>query len=431
LKTLLVAPYKRLAYPFPPIGLGYLASRIREHGHKVKIVDCVVDKVDFLGFCDEIKSYKPDVVGINSWSCSLTEVSEMLTGIKNIDRRIVTVVGGPHPSAIPSLEPFKDADFGFNGEAEKGFVSLLSNDPLDKVPGLIYRNGVNSPSFDELDSIPAWDLMEPTKYCVLGTPNHDFTASIITTRGCPSKCTFCSAHIISGYKVRTRNLDSIFEELDILKHYGIKHINIMDENFTFNHDFVFEFCKRADKTGLRFGLPQGLRIDTLDDKILNALEKSFNKDISLGIESGSKRMLKLIRKGITKDQVRDAVSMLKRHGFKPGGYFILGLPTETKKEMYETLSFALELKLYRASFSPFLLLPGTDIYNSLNSKIDFSNLITDMFGSYHELSIDELYKIRKDIVLRFNLQPRVILDYLSHWNSFIFAVKKMWKLCSI
>jgi radical SAM superfamily enzyme YgiQ (UPF0313 family) len=158
----------------------------------------------------------------------------------------------------------------------------------------------------------------------------------------------------------------------------------------------------------------------------------FAPHIALGIESGSERVLSMIKKNIDKETVKAKAGILRKAGFRPVGYFILGFPTETKEEMYKTLQFAKELKLYRAAFSPLLLLPSTKIYEDLKnsgrlpSDYNFSALITDQITyAPSGMTIGEFSRIRKDIILRFNLQPRVIFDYMRDSNSFVFAIKKI------
>lgn len=454
MKILLVAPYKSsflgLA-KFPPLGLGYLATSLRRDGYEVKILDCLKEEVDRERYREYILKEKPDVVGVNSWSCSVNEVKEILEVTKKIDKQIITIIGGPHPSAVPyeSMEFFQHADFGFKGEAEIGLPMLLDTlfnkrkTDLEKIPGLIWKeNGhwkVNEQVFhDTLDDFDylAWDLIKPEEYSQPGTITAGNTAPIITSRGCPYHCTFCSAHIISGRKIRFRSIENIIQEIKLLKeNHRIQKIAVMDENFTFNKQHVVSFCNRIieENLGLKFYLPQGARLDALDEELLLLMKKAeFSPHISLGIESGSGRILKMIKKNINRQMVKIKVNLLRELGFRPVGYFILGFPTETKEEMYETLKFAKELKLYRAAFSPLLLLPSTEIYENLKDsgeippEFNFSSLVTDKITyAPSGLTLQEFSRIRKDIILKFNLQPRVIFDYMRDRNSFVFAIKKI------
>ncbi|MBU1122408.1 MAG: radical SAM protein [Candidatus Omnitrophota bacterium] len=457
IKVLLVAPYKNSflgSGKFPPLGLGYLATSLRKQNYDVKILDCLQAGIGACGYRKYLLEEKPDIVGINSWSCSVDEVKEMLEITKDVNSQITTIVGGPHPSAVPrqAMEFFSGADFGFKGEAEIGLPmvidAVINNDhtQLVKVPGLLWRvQGevkINEQIFfDKLDEfgILAWDLIKPAQYVQKGTIVSGSTAPIITSRGCPYLCTFCSPHIVSGRKIRLRSIENIIKEIKLLKDgHGIKRIAIMDENFTFDKNHAMDFCRRIinDKIKMEFFLPNGVRLNTLDEELLSLMKKAgFLPSVAVGIESGSQRVLGMIKKRLNKKTIKTKVSLLRRLKFRPIGYFILGFPTETKEEMYETLRFAKELKLFRAAFSPLLILPGTEIYdylknnNELPDNYSFSSLVTDSV-TYAPLGItlEEFSAIRKDIVFKFNLQPRVLMEYMRDWNSFVFAAVKFFSI---
>lgn len=453
MKILLLAPYKKSYYglaEFPPLGLGYLANSLRKNKHEVEVLDCLKENLNCQGYKRYISKTKPDVVGINSWSNSINEVKEVLAITKYFNNRIVTIVGGPHPSAVPeeAMGFFNYADFGFKGEAEIGLPMLMdklyNNDGIDiaQIPGLIWKkNGVwniNKQIFYEnLDDFgyPAWDLIKPEEYSQPGSITAGRTAPIITTRGCPYQCTFCSPHLIAGRRLRCRSTDNIIEEIKLLQEkHGIKKIAIMDENFTLNKDHVISLCEKIikERLNIKFSLPNGVRLDNLNKELLVLMRKAgFISSIAVGIESGSDRILKMIKKHLSKEVIREKIILMQRCKFRPIGYFILGFPTETKEEMYETLRFAKELKLYRAAFAPLLLLPGTEIYQEIKAKgklpedYDFSLLFTDKITYVPEgLTLQDFERIRKDILLKFNLQPRVLWDYIRDFNSFIFAFIK-------
>lgn len=453
MKALLVAPYKT-AYmglaKFPPIGLGYLAASLKKEGFEVEIVDCLQENFGAQEYRQYLKKNKPALVGINTWSLAIREVNEILGITKEVDSSIVTVIGGPHPSAVPesAIKYFSSLDFGFVGEAEIGLPLLMKvleekqKKDFSHIPGLIWQQNytwkINPQVFHEdLDDfgVLSWDLINPEKYCQAGAITSGMTAPIITTRGCPYLCTFCSPHIIAGRRVRCRSADSVIEEIKLLKDkHGMKTIAIMDENFTFYKKHAVSLCNRIiqEKLGIELFLPNGIRLDTLDKELLLLMRKAgFRPSVAVGIESGSERVLKAIHKNLSKEVIKEKINLMIKCGFRPIGYFILGFPDETVEEMYETLKFAKELKLYRAAFSPLLILPGTDIFkkliadNELPADYDYSRLSTDNITRPPQgLTVNEFYRIKKDIIWKFNLQPRVLLDYMHDWNSFVFAAIK-------
>lgn len=455
MKILLVAPVKDNSTglaQFPPIGLGYVAAALRAAGYNdVSILDCVLERMDIKGFEGYLRRLKPQVVGVNSWSVSVREVDKSLKAVKSIDPSITTIIGGPHPSALAqkAMAFFKEADFGFVGEAEVGAPMLMDIVSGRKkglrpaeIPGLMWREGgriYSNPQILEKDldkfGPPSWDLIRPERYSAPGTLIQKKTACIITTRGCPFSCTFCSAYITAGRTVRQRSVDNIMKELRMLySDYGIRRFVVFDENITLKHSHIKAFCQSVIDSGLKiaFELPNGIRLDTLNIEILSLMRRAgFSERVAVGIESGSERILKLMKKGLTKDEIREKVELLNRAGFRPIGYFIVGFPTETADDIEETVSFAMSLKLYRAGFMPFHPLPGTESFRFLieageiTEDFDFTLLSTDTIAySPKGISREELEYIRKIAILRFNLRPRVMWDYLRDYNSFRFLLKK-------
>lgn len=514
MKILLVAPIKEnyagLAQ-FPPLGLGYVASALRASGYRdVNILDCVLEGLSLSGFEERLKEMKPDVVGINSWSVSVREVDKSLKIAKALNRETVTVIGGPHPSALGErcLTDFPEADYAFRGEAEIGaplLMDFISGKGASKedIPGLMWREAggegreggageaeeagrgacvaegrtagqkagggmtIGSPAGTKEDvrgkrppsetsgegftirsnpqafekdldrfSFPSWDLIRPDRYARAGTLIQKKTACIVTTRGCPFPCTFCSASITAGKAVRTRSVGNILSEIKLLyTDYGIRRLVVFDENITMRKPHIMAFCSAVIKEALdvSFELPNGIRLDTLDMEVLTAMKKAgFSERVAVGIESGSDRVLKLMKKGLTKEEIREKVGLLKAAGFRPIGYFIVGFPGETREEVEETVNFAIELKLYRAGFMPFHPLPGTESYEQLLKRgelpedFDFSLLSTDNIVYAPEgMTRKELEEMRRRAILRFNLRPRVMWDYLRDYNSAKFMVKKL------
>jgi len=303
MKILLVAPMKTdnsRATLYPPIGLGYLATAIRNR-HEVKIIDCVRSKIDLIGLKKVIKQENPDVVGITVWSLAIREVKSITEITK--EEKCVSIIGGPHPSGLrgETLRQFESVDFAFCGEGEIGFplfLEALDTKSFSEVPGLIWRNGFeikeNLPlRQDNLDTLgmPSWDLIEPHTYCTPGTLIGKDTAVLTCTRGCPHQCTFCSAWLTVGRKVRKRSVPKIVEEIEYLKNnYDMRMFDIPDENFTSDKNFVMEFCDAVKKykRKIEFFLPSGIRLDTLDREVLMAMrEAGFRRSVSVGIESGS------------------------------------------------------------------------------------------------------------------------------------------------
>src|SRR3989338_6784311 len=232
MRMLLVAPIKDSSggmAQYPPMGLGYLATALKKAGHEPVILDCVLEGLDFNNFKEYISKHRFDVVGFNVFSLALKEVKKSLSIVKETVHDTITMVGGPHVSAVPehALTFLPEADYGFKGEAEIGLPQLLTAlekkefNKFSEIPGLIWRNGgkvcVNSQTYiNNLDELgfPDWELIKLDRYYRYGTSITKDSAPVISTRGCPFRCNFCSAWISAGRKIRRRSIEHIMQEMD-------------------------------------------------------------------------------------------------------------------------------------------------------------------------------------------------------------------------
>ncbi len=451
MKILLVQPFKEPGLygdSYPPVGLGYLATSLRKSNHSVEILDCLKDNFNYDGFLDNVEKSSADVVAFNLFSISVPFVKKMIDLIKDKMPEKIIILGGPHVSSLPGriYDYFKNIDFAIRGEGEVPLRMLV--DSIDKkksnlrdIPGLIYKEGVdeicNPPYFaknvDEY-GFPAWDLINPKEYFkFLSVGQH--SVPVFFSRGCPCPCTFCAAKVTSGQNLRRRSMDHIFQELCILqKDYDVKRFIIEDEGFGVTKQFIMEFCKRVKQENIKalFSMGVGMRLDIIDEELLTTMaESNFEKTIVLGIESGSERMLKLMKKNTNLKMIWEKVNLMKKMGFEPTGYFILGYPTETKKEMEKTIKLALSLPITEASFTAFQPLPGTEATkllmenNELPEDFDFTVLAQNKVTYAPEgITIGELERIRKSAILRCYLRPKTLLRYLSSFNMIKFALNK-------
>lgn len=425
----------------PPIGLGYLATALRRKGSQdVLILDCVKEGLDLAGFAAKIKEIRPDLVGFQVFSHDLTSLAESLKIVKKIKPKVVTVAGGPHPSGFPEqmLKDFKRLDYAFKGESEMGLPLLVKKlagrkISLAKIPGLIWRSGravkINPQVFPEnLDSLgfPAWDLIKPNSYP--NAPQGVFfknlpIAPIMATRGCPYQCAFCAGRTVTGLEIRSRSVDHVLAEIELLnKDYGVKEIHFLDDNFTLNRRFVKEFCQKLLKSSRRISwcCPNGIRMDTLDLEILQMMKAAGCYYVSVGIESGSNRILKLMKKRLTVEKIAKQVKMIKKSGLSVNGFFILGYPGETRKEMERTIKFSRSLGLTRVAFYNFLPLPGTEAYAQLRrtkeieKEFDFSQTFqAETPYAPKSVSKEQLKRLQQKAYLQFYLRPAILWEMVK------------------
>jgi radical SAM superfamily enzyme YgiQ (UPF0313 family) len=452
MRILLLNPINRTYVVMPSLGLGYLATIARERGHQVTVLNSARERMTFAGFADLVQREQYDVIGFQLFTYDLNPVKAHLAIIRQLSPGTVTIAGGPHPSGDPegTLQYLEQLDFAFQGEAEIGFPLLLDGlsggeDVLAQIPGLVWRdNGVprvNQFTFvEDLDALPmpAWDLLIPEQYPE--APHGAFTrafptAPIIITRGCASGCTFCAGSRISGRRIRRRSLDGVMAELHHLADRGVKEFHIEDENFTDSPEFVVDFCQRlkGEGLGMSWSLPSGVRLDTLTREVVVAMAEAGCYSLAVGIEFGSDRMLRATGKGITTGVVRQRLQLFAGVPIKVTGFFLLGLPGESYKEMKETVRFSRELPLDRAQFNIFMPLPGSAEWEKLAragrlGDVDWDRFfVHDVAYAAGDVSPARLRWLHRYGVARFYLRPRIVRGLLGEIRSprhFFYLLKR-------
>lgn len=443
LMILLMRPYSDSDELIPPLGLGYLATAIRER-NDVEILDGIKENLTLEKFAEILKSKQPDLIGIHIFTFQIKTALDYIGVIKKTVPNAKIIVGGPHPSCSSQdiFKLFPDIDWAFKGEAEIGFaklIDLISEGKLEKeelaaVPGLIWKNDgetqTNQPIFvDNLDDLgmPSWDLLAPHTYPL--APHGGFfknfpIAPIIITRGCPYSCTYCAGHLVSGKKIRSRSPSKVIEEIKLLyDQYGIREIHIEDDNFTFNHDLVREFCLLLWQNGINISwtCPNGVRLDSLDEDLLLMMKQAGLYSLSVGIESGSERILTAMKKSLSKEKIREKIKLIKKCGIDVTGFFIIGYPGETVKDIMETIDFSIELGLKRAGFSLFKPFPGTEITKELVAKGELPEMsdqdwakfvLADAVYAPLGFTREQMKYFRRKALLRFYLRPKIVLKFI-------------------
>ena len=443
MKILLVKPYSFGDHIQPPLGLGYLATALRKE-NDVKIIDCLKEGLDNNGLLEEILRFRPNLLGVQLYTSNIKTVKDILSKTKNLNKNIITVVGGPHPSSCSDsiLTLFGNLlDYAFSGEAEKGFPLLIKKienkiQNLDDIPGLVWRNNdktVTNEKYLEknLDSLSmvAWDLIKPEEYpeSQHGAFYKNFPiAPIIATRGCPYKCSFCAGFNITGRKIRSRGIEHVLSEIKFLYYnHSIREIHIVDDNFTLNKKYAKKFCEELIALGLdlSWATPNGVRLDSLDTELLRLMKKSGLYIISLGIESGSERILQSTIKHLNLAKIKEKVKLIRKEEIDIAAFFVLGFPGESKEEIKKTIDLSLELDLIRANYFTFLPFPGTKSYSDLLKSDELENVDWDHFYftsapySPKNISHKELRHYQKMAFMKFYLRPKIIFKNLIQIKS--------------
>jgi radical SAM superfamily enzyme YgiQ (UPF0313 family) len=428
-----------------PFGVLSLAAVIQRDlpETSVTIVDGRAENLSPDALLDRILETKPALVGISSFTYSINDTLLLSKWIKKADPEIKIILGGVHVTQLPD-EAIKDdnVDFVMRGEGEYSLRDLITGHNLDDIKGLVYKDKNNQvrmhPEFGivaELDELPtlAYDLVDMSKYYPIAGQCHRFPAgAMITSRGCPGRCIYCSSSV-SGKKIRYRSEKKIINEIKyLINNYGIKEIIFMDDVFTSNKDRLLNFCQMVQDEKIDIVWDCYSRVQHVDEEILREMKKGGCSQLSFGVESGDEHVLKSIKKGQTLDQVRRKVALSKKAGLETRTSFIIGLPADTKESMQKTIDFAIELDPHLVSFYIATPFPGTEMYDWAvkNNKLliknwslyDHAHHILNIPGATPE-EIDALYKLAYK---SFYHRPKYILRRLFMLSS-IYDVKNALK----
>jgi magnesium-protoporphyrin IX monomethyl ester (oxidative) cyclase len=399
----------------PPIGISYLAALL-EKDYDVGIIDSVVegyyheeplgDNIIRYGLSyDEITrrvaEFRPDVVGVsNLFSSSAEDTIRTCSAVKAAGRGIVTVVGGPHPSAIPE-HPLAspDVDFAILGEGEIPMQSLmraLEAGDESKLEGIAFIKDGKMVRYerrgyvDDLDALPfpARHLLPMDKYLAISnafltTKRTPFTP-MITSRGCPAKCTFCPVHAAWGKTWRARSAENVIDEIDeLVNRYGIREIHFDDDNLTLDKARAMKlFQMMIDrKYDLIWTAPSGIALWALDEELIEKMAESGCYKLFMAIESGDEYVLKhIIRKPLKLKNVLPLARKIREVGIEMEAFFVVGMPGETKEQLKQTFRFARKLDADNTLYFYANPIPGSPLYDEslkhqyLAKEFDYTKL---------------------------------------------------------
>ena len=430
-----------------PLGLAYIAARLEKEGHQIEVLDAVVlgqDSqieregmlhfgLDWSEISKRIAFSNPKVIGIScmfsSQSNNAYKIAELA---KKWNPKIPVIFGGAHPSSVPEeVLSRPEVDYIILGEGEESIVQLvncISNnnfDVLAEVEGVGMKLGNSlkiNPKINFIAGIdqipfPARHLFPMELYFksefghgsdLISPP----LSSMITSRGCPYHCVYCSVHTVWGRNYRPRSPKNVADEIEVLvKEYGVKEIHFEDDNLTLKKERMIDICREIISRRLKFRwtTPNGVALWTLDAEVLGWMKKAGCYKLCFGIESGDPETQKFIRKHIPLDKCKEVVKEANKLGIWTHGFFIIGFPFEEMKSINNTLSYAIESDLDFASFFLATPYPKTDLYtimqeNGLVGHLTWESLRVSA-GSINtkHFTAEELQEIQKKMFKKFVL----------------------------
>ncbi|CAD7848695.1 hypothetical protein JY97_15135 [Alkalispirochaeta odontotermitis] len=453
--------------PLPPIGLGYLASVIREEGLQVNICDCLLQgwnqeeeiskNLIKVGLSDYqiakvLMEYDPDIVGV---SCQFSRQNQiyhrLFKLIKNTNRDIITIAGGSHVTVCPE-EILKDenCDYIILGEGEvsiRQFIHAVTKRyKFNEIDGFGWKeNGVvkinkKQSWIKDLDTIswPAYDLIGLEKYFGIershGKRKKERFCPIITSRGCPANCTFCSAKKVWGKKFRVRSIENVINEMKYLKkEFGIEEILFEDDNVTANPKRAKQLFERMidEDLGFVWDTPNGVGVWSIDQSILNLMKASGCLKVNFPVESGSQRVLtEIIRKPIQLKKVEALIGHCRNIGLPYGMFLVIGMPGETVNDIWESFKFSAKCKCYNPHISVATPYPGTELFEGCIENNYFAKVFEfdDLFIRSYMIRTENWDEndLRKILV-----KGRLYLIIKALFEDPVFIIKKLYEKVKI
>lgn len=428
------------------LGLAYLSAYLREKVDcQISILDTEVKGLNYKQIKQEIKKENADVVGITCLTPVMPHVFKISEIIKKeINPESIIVVGGIHPTALPE-ETIKNPfiDFVVVGEGEVTFSELVQaikegRQDFNKIYGLYFKQNnkiISTPPRELISNIdkipfPARDLFDLDLYYSAPTKkvSSDLAGPILTSRGCAFNCIHCISRKIWKGTPRFRSIPNLMKELEeCVYKFKIKEINIYDDTFTLNQERAMKICNEIIKRKLNISWVSFSRVNTISEKLAKKMYEAGCKKISFGLESGSQKILNLMRKQATVEMGRKAVETIVKQGILAHGSFMFGNIGETEKTIKQTMGFAKSLPLDNATFFITSPLPGTDLYE-IAKKEGFitENTKWEEFAPLTEtpptlvqknVSKERLVYWQKKAFREFYLRPKYFFHKIKQLNS--------------
>ena len=435
MKVLFVNPpqtaskYKFMGVIAPPLGIAYMAGVLQENNIDVEILDASAEDMDFKDVEKELLKRKPDLVALTALTPTIGRALETAQVVKETLPDSIVVMGGYHPTFnfIETLED-ENVDIVIRGEGEYIMLNLVqaleNQSSLHDVKGIVFEDknskeivvNPEAPLIQDLDELPfpALNLLPMKKYRLLDMDTHMTT--MITTRGCPMQCSFCSSAAMHGKKIRERSVENIVDEIEYLKtNYDIDTIAFMDDTFTLKKRKVMAICDEILKRNIEIMWGCTSRVDTLDEKLLKKLKEAGCITIFIGVESADQQQLDNMCKNTTIAKIENAFKIAHKLKIRTIASVALGMPGDTKEIMNKTVKFVHKLKPNYAIYSLATPYPGTRFYKEAFEKNlikikDWSKytLITPILETI-DCSLNDMRKIQAKAFMKFYLRPHYII----------------------
>lgn len=420
--------FAKKASRWPPLNLAYIAAVAENNGHMVKIVDGEAEDLPTAKILERINEFKPDIIGMTATTPFFHVVVKLAEAIKGFNKSIPIAIGGAHITILQKEDFNLCFDYAFLGEAEESWAQFLdrygSGKDMSDIKGLLYRKGDEvvctglSEPIKNIDSIPypARHLLKLDKYNIGTLKGVKNFTTIMTTRGCPFECIFCSTKVF-GSRIRRRSLDSVMDEIkSIIYNFNIKHFTFLDDTLTLDRNYILQLCKRIQAEDFSITFDGSTRANLVDDELIAEMAKAGLIRISFGLESVDPRIRKIIKKEVPLESYQKANQITNKYGIETLNSVMLGLPGETAETVESTLGYLRNARhIQQANLSIATPYPGTELYRMAKEGQHGLRLLTEDFSRYrrygsavmevNELSAQDLIDLQNDGFLRIYSAP--------------------------
>lgn len=421
-----------------PLGLAYIGSVLEQDGFAVRIVDMDPIGMSFGDLRKELIRTKPKVVGISFMTPQYNSAVKILGLIKEVDSNIKTMAGGAHVSALPKeMLDIQALDFAVIGEGEYtarklvAYLTRRSKLELEDIEGIAFIKDnkiiLNKPRklIPDLDALPfpAWHLLPMDKYSIadLGGKKNLPVYPLLSSRGCPNRCIFCSSHVVFQREFRQRSAENIMAEIELLnKEYEATQFDFVDDTVTVVKERMKTLCSHFMSSSKGYLWMCNSRVNTVTKELLLSMYKAGCRRIDFGVESANTDILKNIKKGITLHQVINAHHWAKEAGLIVSSFFMVGNLGETEEHIKRTADFIDNLETDYASATISTPFPGTELYEIADSKgwiheRDWSKYCTTAFISsgYEPVATNDMMNRERLLKAYFFLNSRILKKKLK------------------
>jgi radical SAM superfamily enzyme YgiQ (UPF0313 family) len=424
--------FTKRAGRMPPLNLALIGAIAEREKHEVSIIDAEVEELTIEEVLKRIKGTKADIVGITATSPFYHIAVENAVAIKKALKGTTIVIGGPHITVLKE-EAFNDCfDYAFIGEADNSWVEFLrafeNKTPISEVKGILYRDsegklhytGASRP-VEDINAIPtpARHLLKTDKY-MIGTLHgvKNFT-TIMTTRGCPFKCIFCSTKVF-GNDTRNRSPQLVIEEMKgVIERDGIRHFYFLDDTLTLNKKHFSAICDLIIAEKLNITFEGSTRANLIDEPQIAKMAEAGLIGISFGLESADEKVRELMKKKVPLEAYIIANQLTYKYGIETQNTCMIGLPGETLESVKETLVFLRKSKeIKQVNISIAVPYPGTELFEMANTNMHNMSLISDNFSNFR--------RYNTAVIKIGDLTPEDLVELQNEAYLSIYAVYWRW-----